>query len=281
MIVCVGSINVDFIFVAGRWPAEHEKYRAGNYICANGGSAANTAVELSRLGRKVTIVGGTGTDDLGDIALRSLHKAGVNTENIVRRSDWKTGCAAIRSQGNSKSILTAGGIVDPTIIFDSLQTLGVQRGDHLHFSWAPSQEMHDQLQHWRHNGISLSWETDGRMNVHTAELMDVIFMNETERKMYEHKGVVTDAWIKSLKHDVTVVATLGEAGAEAYFRGERFFCKARQVSVVDRTGGGDAFDAGFLDAWLERSALNTCLERGLRSAAIVLGQTGPQYRSDA
>jgi sugar/nucleoside kinase (ribokinase family) len=281
MIFCIGSINVDFIFATSRWPSEHEKYRTESYICANGGSAANTAVELSRLGRKVTIVGGTGTDDLGNIALRSLIKAGVNIDHVIRRSDWKTGCAAIRSQGNSKSILTAGGIDDPTVAFKSLQTLDVRRGDHLHFSWAPSQEIHDQLQHWRQMGASLSWETDGRMNVHTAELMDVIFMNETERKMYRHKGVVTDAWINSLKHDVTVVATLGEAGAEAYFRGERLFCKAQQVNVVDRTGGGDAFDAGFLDAWLDRSALDACLERGLRSAAIVLGQIGPQYRSDS
>jgi hypothetical protein len=41
-------------------PAEHEKCRAENYVCASGGSASNTAVELSRLGRKVTIVGGIG-----------------------------------------------------------------------------------------------------------------------------------------------------------------------------------------------------------------------------
>jgi len=104
----------------------------------------------------VTIVGGIGTDDLGNIALRSLSKAGVNIEHVARRSDWKTGCAAIRSMGKSKSILTAGGIVDPTVVFDSLQTLGFQRGDHLHFSWAPSHAMHDQLQHWRQMGISLS-----------------------------------------------------------------------------------------------------------------------------
>ena len=118
------------------------------------------------------------------------------------------------------------------------------------------------------------------MNMHTGELMDVIFMNEAERKMYEHEAAVTNAWIESSKHDVTVVVTLGEAGAEAHFRGDRFFCKAQQVNVVDRTGGGDAFDAGFLDAWLNRSALHGCLEHGLRSAAIVLGQIGPQYRTD-
>ena len=180
----------------------------------------------------------------------------------------------------SKSILTAG-FIDPTVVSDYLRTLLVQQGDHLHFSWALSQEMHDQLWHWRRMGISLSWETDGRMDMRAAELMDIIFMNEVELKMYEHEGVVTDAWMRSLKHDVTVVATLGDAGAEAYFRGERFFCKAQQVNVVDRTGGGDAFDAGFLDAWLDRSALDVCLERGLRSAAIILGQVGPQYRSGA
>jgi hypothetical protein len=116
---------------------------------------------------------------------------------------------------NSKSILTAGGIVDPTVLFDSLQTLGIERGDHLHFSWAPSHEMDTQLQHWRQMDISLSWETDGRMNMRTAEFMDIIFMNEVELNMYQHQGLVTDAWIKSSKHDVTVVVTLGDAGAES------------------------------------------------------------------
>jgi ribokinase len=106
MIVCIGSINVDFIFAAGRWPAEHEKYRAENYICETGGAAANTAYELSRLGRKVTIVGGIGNDDLGNIALNGLIAAGVDVAHVIRKSDWKTGCAAIRSKGKSKSILT-------------------------------------------------------------------------------------------------------------------------------------------------------------------------------
>jgi sugar/nucleoside kinase (ribokinase family) len=226
------------------------------------------------------MVGGIGNDDLGNIALRSLIKAGVNIDHVITRSDWRTGCAAIRSMGNSKSILTGGGIADPTVVFDYLQTLGFQRGDHLHFSWSPSHEMRDQLQHWRQMGVSLSWETDGRMTMRTGELMDIIFMNEAELKMYQHQGLVTETWIKSSKHDVTVVVTLGDAGAEAYFEGQRFFCKARPVNVVDRTGAGDAFDAGFLDAWLDRSALDACLERGLGSAALVLGQIGPQYRND-
>src|SRR4029077_16288581 len=106
MIVCIGSINVDFIFAAGRWAEEHEKFRAEDYVCATGGAAANTACELSRLGRKGTIVGGTGNDDLGNIALNGLIAAGVNVAHVITRSDWKTGCATIRSKGESKSILT-------------------------------------------------------------------------------------------------------------------------------------------------------------------------------
>jgi sugar/nucleoside kinase (ribokinase family) len=280
MIVCIGSINVDFIFAAGRWPAEHEKYRAENYISETGGAAANTACELSRLGRKVTIVGGIGNDDLGNIAINGLIAAGVDVAHVIRQSDWKTGCAAIRSKGKSKSILSAG-VVDVRVVFDSLKTLGVQQSDHLHFSWVPSGNMHDQLRHWRHLGVSLSWETDGRMDMPTAELFDIIFMNEVELKMYENKGIVKDAWIKSLRHDLTVVVTLGGVGAEAYFGGQRFFCKARPVHIVDRTGGGDAFDGGFLNDWLSRRPLNTSLERGLQSAAIILGQQGSHYRSNS
>lgn len=112
-----------------------------------------------------------------------------------------------------------------------------------------------------------------------CEVLEV-FMNEDEREMYRRQGLITDTWIKGSKHDVTVVSTLDDVGAEAYFKGECFFCKASQVNVVDRTGGGDAFDAGFLDAWLDQCPLDACLKHGLRSAAIVLGQTGPQYRKD-
>jgi sugar/nucleoside kinase (ribokinase family) len=150
MIFCIGSINVDFIFAAGRWPGEHEKYLAEDYVCATGGAAANTACELSRLDRNVTIVGGIGNDDLGKIALNGLIAAGVNVDNVIRRSDWKTGCAAIRSMGNSKSMLTAG-VVDVPVILDSLKTLSVQQSDHLHFSWVPSRKMHDQF------GIGDTW----------------------------------------------------------------------------------------------------------------------------
>jgi len=273
MIICIGSINVDFIFATGRWPTEHEKYRAENYFCTNGGAAANTARELSRLGLKVTIVGGVGNDDLGNIALKGLIAAGVSIDHVIRRNDWKTGCAAIRSMGKSKSILTADD-VDVLVVLDSLKTLRVQQGDHLHFSWVPSYEMRGQLQQWRQTGISLSWETDGQMDMPTAELFDIVFMNEVELKMYEAKGIVTDAWIESLKGDLTVVVTLRDLGAEAYFKGQHFFCKAHQINIVDRTGGGDAFDAGFLDAWLGRCPLDTCLERGLQSAALILGQPG-------
>jgi sugar/nucleoside kinase (ribokinase family) len=280
MIICVGAINIDLIFISNRWPAEHEKYRADDYVCVGGGSAANTAVELSMLGRQVAIVGGLGTDDLGDFAMRRLVKAGVNTNHVVRRHGWKTGCAAIRSSGSSKSILTAASI-DADVIFNSLSGLEIQQGDHVHFSWAPLEDLHDQLHLWRRKGVSLSWETNGRMSTATAEFFDVILMNADEKAMYAHSGVLPNKWLTSSEHNVTVVVTLASIGAEAYFKGRRFFCGANKVTVVDRTGGGDAFDAGFLSAWLDRCPIDICLKWGLESAAVIIGQLGPQRRSDA
>jgi ribokinase len=279
MIVCVGAINIDFIFSSDRWPAEHEKYRADDYVYVGGGSAANTAVELSMLGRQVSIIGGLGTDDLGDFALRRLVKAGVNVDHVVRRDGWKTGCAAIRSVGSSKSILTAG-TIEADFIFNSLSALEIQQGDHVHFSWAPLENLHDQLQQWRRSGVSLSWETNGRMSTPTAEFFDIILMNAEEREMYARSGVLANNWLTSSQHNVIVVVTLASIGAEAYFKGRRFFCAANEVKVVDRTGGGDAFDAGFLSAWLDRRPLDVCLKCGLQSAAITIGQLGPQRRSE-
>jgi sugar/nucleoside kinase (ribokinase family) len=279
MIVCIGAINVDFIFIAHRWPGEHEKYRAEDYVCVGGGSAANTAVELSILGREVSIVGAVGTDGLGDLALSSLVKAGVNVGHVIRTNGWKTGCAAIRSAGGSKSILTAG-TRDADPIFNSLPALEIQPGDHVHFSWALPERLHDQLRQWRRTGVSLSWETDGRMNMSAAELFDIIFMNADERAMYESSGVLMNNWLNSSRHSVTVVVTLADIGAEAYLGGHRYFHGTSKVEVVDRTGGGDAFDAGFLSAWIDRRPLDECLKRGLESAAVIIGQLGSQRRSN-
>jgi sugar/nucleoside kinase (ribokinase family) len=278
MIFCVGAINVDFIFVSHRWPAEHEKHRAEDYVCVGGGSAANTAVELSMLGREVSIVGGLGTDDLGDIALRSLVRAGVNVDHVVRTHGWKTGCAAICSVGSSKSILTAG-TRNADLVFNSLSALAIRPGDHVHLSWALPEGLNEQLRQWRRTGVSLSWETDGRMSMSAAELFDVIFMNADERSMYRSSGALADDWLNSSQHNVTVVVTLADVGAEAYLRGCRYFCGASEVRVVDRTGGGDAFDAGFLSAWLDRRPLEVCLKGGLESAAVIIGQLGPQRRT--
>jgi sugar/nucleoside kinase (ribokinase family) len=279
MIFCLGAINVDFIFITDRWPTEHEKHRAEDYVCVGGGSAANTAVELSMLGCEVSIIGGVGTDDLGELALSSLAKAGVNIDYVVKRNEWKTGCAAIRSIGGSKSILTAG-TRDADPIFNSLPALNIQPGDHVHFSWALPERLHDQLRQWRRTGVSLSWETDGRMSMSDAELFDIIFMNEDERAMYENSGALTNNWLNSSLHNVTVVVTLADIGAAAYVKGRRYFYGASKVEVVDRTGGGDAFDAGFLSAWLDRRPLNECLKCGLESAAAIIGQVGPQRRTN-
>src|SRR5262249_37167158 len=156
-------------------------------------------------------------------ALSSLVKAGVKVNDVVRSSEWKTGCAAIRSIGGSKSILTAG-TRDADLIFNSLSALEIQRGDHVHFSWALPEGAHDQLRQWRQTGVSLSWETDGRMSMSAAELFDIIFMNADERAMYESSGVLTNNWLNSSQHNVTVVVTLADLGAEAYLKGRPYFC---------------------------------------------------------
>jgi sugar/nucleoside kinase (ribokinase family) len=118
------------------------------------------------------------------------------------------------------------------------------------------------------------------MSMPAAELFDVIFMNADERTLYESSGVLTNNWLNSPRHNVTVVVTLADIGAEAYLKGRRYFHGASRVEVVDRTGGGDAFDAGFLSAWLNRGPLDECLKCGLESAAVIIGQLGSQRRSN-
>ena len=78
-ICCLGSINADVTVRLDRLPDRHEKISARETRVGGGGSAANTAVWLSRQGLSVSMLGWVGDDPLGQLALSDLRANGVDT----------------------------------------------------------------------------------------------------------------------------------------------------------------------------------------------------------
>ncbi|SCK21807.1 ribokinase [Vogesella sp. LIG4] len=107
-VVVVGSINMDLVAVAGRFPAPGETILGERFVTVPGGKGANQAVAASRLGAEVSMVGKVGRDGFGDQLLAVLQREGVDTRH-VGRSEVASGVAMITVSGGENSIVVVPG----------------------------------------------------------------------------------------------------------------------------------------------------------------------------
>jgi cytidine deaminase len=107
----------------------------------------------------------------------------------------------------------------------------------------------------------------------------VVFANLYEGRVVTGAGADGDAAevvTRLLQHYPTAVLKLGADGAVVATRTERLPCSPAPLTgvVVDPTGAGDAFDAGFLAAWLDHAKLAECCGAGATSAALAVALVG-------
>ena len=71
------------------------------------------------------------------------------------------------------------------------------------------------------------------------------------------------------------IVTLGESGSTAYSGGKTYHCDAVKVTeVIDTTGCGDSYQAGFIASYLKNRDIKSAMENGSRSAAVTLSFIG-------
>jgi len=106
-------------------------------------------------------------------------------------------------------------------------------------------------------------------------MVDVLFANEDEAMLLAAAGDLDGALAKLSPLVSTLVVTRGAAGALAIERGNRVEIPAAPVEkVVDTTGAGDLFAAGFLAARCRARPLDRCLQAGAQAAAEVISHFG-------
>lgn len=277
--VCLGSLNVDLIFPVARLPDEHEKLRCAEAHIGCGGSAANTAFWLARLGNEVALIACAGSDRLGDWCLEELARAGVDVRHVQRTGRLGTGVAAVLAHGASKRMVVAGGAnaaLDPAQVPPDL--LGLDA--HLHDATPLDAVALPLLRAARSRGATTSCDIDEIPEPALAALLDVCFIRRAVLEC-RFPGLAAGEARAAIAgdHPLTLVITEGARGATLADAAGTCFVPAEPTDVVDLTGGGDAFAAGFLDRWARRGAPAACLEAGLRQARAVITRPGAWDRS--
>ena len=112
-------------------------------------------------------------------------------------------------------------------------------------------------------------------------MIDVLFMNETECLHYTRASDVETGARKLAEGAGMAVIKRGKDGAMAVKDGKAFFAPTYPVRVVDTTGAGDSFNAGFVSGFLRGLSMEDCLKRGNACGALSVtklgGNTGFPY----
>jgi sugar/nucleoside kinase (ribokinase family) len=275
---------------------------AAHVVVMGGGAAANTAAWLAHDGHPTTFVARIGDDMLGRAGRTELEEGGVVCELAVDVSRPSGTCIVLVGPDGERTMVPDAGANEglrPGDLADEL----FRPGAHLHLSGytllVDGSRMAglSALDRARLRGMTTSVDvasvgpladTGAARFLSWVTGVDVLLANESEAALLaglpaprpgeDDAGALAaaDTAASVLCATVgTVVVKLGARGAIARGAdGGTAFADAVPVDVVDTTGAGDAFAAGFLPAWHSGESLQTALERGNRAAAGVVGRVG-------
>ncbi|MDQ6948965.1 MAG: carbohydrate kinase family protein [Actinomycetota bacterium] len=276
-VVVVGSMNFDMVARVERLPRRHEKIRAAEFSFCPGGAAANTAYWLARNGLMVMMVGAVGADHQGSECLNALKSAGVDTNSVVVTGGARTGVAMVWSTARDKRMITAPGPpID--VALENFDSSILRPGDIVHVASRPSSALRQFCYMAADAGAKVSVEFNGRSMEDIRPIVSIAFMNADELRRVlgiDWQSLTPDIVAEFLPApDREFVVTLGARGAVVVTRNGAVRADTRRVVALDRTGAGDAFDAGYLMVRGQGGDEHAALRRGLDLASIVLQSVG-------
>ncbi|MGI5452572.1 carbohydrate kinase family protein [Streptomyces sp. CA-249302] len=221
------------------------------------GTAAGTALTLAKLGAEVRTAGAIGTDPTGDMLLQLLERAGIDTEFVVRRIDTATSATVlpIRPNGDRPSLHLLG--ANLTYGLDDVPWDELAEATHLHLGGPEligAEVAARILAHAKEHGVVTSVDllAPGELGTYDQiepllPYVDFLLPNDDQVLGFSEETDLVTGAKKFLAAGVGLVAvTRGGEGALLVTPEGTETVPAFEVEVVDTTGCGDAFSAGFL-----------------------------------
>jgi ribokinase len=270
-IAIAGEVYVDHIFTDfDHVPLPGEEIFAEQYHREAGGGTVNTACALARLGHRVSLFGVFGRDE--ETWLRSrLNSFGVHAED-ARSSELPNALTVSMSTRSDRSFLSYAGantvLEEYMVLPETIAALS--KSQHIHFAMPLELELAKLLlPALRSSGCTLSidpgWRKDWFLNPESLgvlRMVDLFFPNEGEAQLLtgttDVDQVLGVCAAMGLEH---TIVKLGPRGAVTLRQNRFYKVTPPDVEVVDTTGAGDAFDAGFIDAWLSGADIEEQLRR--------------------
>ena len=252
----------------------------------SGGSVANSMVGLSQLGNKVGFIGKVCDDDLGSKYEIGLKKEKVEYFYSKKKEPLPTGTCLILITPDSERTMctflgTAGKINESDVDIKAVKNSDIiflegylwDEGD-------PKKAFDKAINNAKKVAMSLSDQfCVDRHKTHFLELvknkLDITFANEQEISSLIDAKNFDDVITFAKQINKLIVITRGENGATAIHGNNVFECDVlKNLKIIDLTGAGDLFAAGFLHGHVNNLSLKESLEKGTEMSSKVIQQIG-------
>uniref|UniRef100_A0A7J2TJJ7 Carbohydrate kinase family protein n=1 Tax=Archaeoglobus fulgidus TaxID=2234 RepID=A0A7J2TJJ7_ARCFL len=278
-----GALNLDKIYRVDKIPKADEEGFVRDLQLFPGGSAANTIVGLARLGIKTAYIGKIGDDAEGSILLEDLRSEGVETRAVIK-AKGRSGTAIIFvDDSGNRAILVDPGVND-TIRYEEIDLEFAKKFRLIHltsfickngFESFESQKRIVEEFELVSFDPGLPYAERGKKEMMQILKKTTVFLpNRTEIERMFGAGY-KEAAEECLSLGIDIVAVkLGERGCWIKKKDKEVSIPPYRVNVVDTTGAGDAFNAGFLYGYLKGRDIETCGKMGNYVASLCIQQIG-------
>jgi sugar/nucleoside kinase (ribokinase family) len=263
----------------------------------SGGSAANTMAGLAAMGARAGFVGQVAGDQLGEIFTHDIRALGVEFETQPRAGEVPTGrCLILVTPDGQRTMNTFAG-ASHTLSADALDAGQIRGASILYleaYLWVPDEPRVAML-----DAIAIAHEAGRKVALTLSDIaciakrrdsilaqieagaIDLLFANEQELKALAGEADFDSAVAAFQDNVPQLVVTCSEKGAIAVEQGRRVEVAAERVEkVVDTTGAGDLFAAGFLFGQARGRGPEESLRLGALAAAEIISHFGARPEAD-
>lgn len=290
-----GALNVDMLFKVERLACAEEESFIEDYAEACGGSAANTVVGLARLGCKVGFIGKVANDRESKLQIDCFKTEGVDTSGIIEATKGKSGSVLgfVDRKGARALYINSGvnDIIEPR----EIKWDYVSQTKFLHLSsfvGEKSFRTQKKLLGALPSDVKISFDPGsvyaqkGFASIEPIIRNSYVLMpNAVELELLTGEADYRKGADFMIEMGVKIVVVkLGSKGCYVTDGQERLSVEPFKVKVVDTTGAGDAFCAGFLYGLINNKSLYECGQLGnfvaSRSVTVMGARAGLPYAKD-
>ncbi|MBB4349844.1 carbohydrate kinase family protein [Aliirhizobium cellulosilyticum] len=280
-VLSIGRIYCDLIFTGlEELPVLGRELFADDMRIAAGGGAFISAAHLANAGRKAALVARLGTDALSSDAGRQIQASGVDLRFVEHSADAGPQVTVAAVIDEERAFLTRrAGAAMPSTLGEALNW---PEAKHLHIAeYATLHEIPALVRLAKDRGLSVSldpsWDAaliydKGLLQACTG--VDLFLPNLEEAEAITGSASPEKAMLMLSAIFPHVALKAGAQGAWSMSDGVVLHAEAEAVPVVDTTGAGDAFNAGFIHAWLDGKPHLACLTAGIQSGSLAVQSAG-------